>query len=90
MTEDFRVETSGVLARELLITRRFAVDLEAKSLRSGVAQPNVAAYEVGRRNPEAATVERLRSAMSPLPHEALERDRDELVALATEYGPWSR
>lgn len=31
-------------------------------------------------------VERLRSAMRPLPHEALERHRDELKKLAAEYG----
>jgi predicted nucleotidyltransferase len=54
--------------------------------RSGVAQPNIAAYESGRRNPSAAMVERLRSAMRPLPHEALERHRDELKQLAAGYG----
>jgi predicted nucleotidyltransferase len=31
-------------------------------------------------------VERLRAAMRPLPHEALEQHRDELKALAAEYG----
>lgn len=56
------------------------------ALRSGVAQPNIAAYESGRRSPSAAMVDRLRSAMRPLPHEALEQHRDELKALAAEYG----
>ncbi|WP_417564616.1 nucleotidyltransferase family protein [Microbacterium sp.] len=31
-------------------------------------------------------VDRLRSAMCPLPHEALERHRDELKGLAAKYG----
>ncbi|GAA4488529.1 helix-turn-helix domain-containing protein [Microbacterium panaciterrae] len=56
------------------------------ALRSGVAQPNIAAYESGRRNPSAAMVGRLRSAMRPSPHEALEQHRDELKALAADYG----
>lgn len=54
--------------------------------RSGVAQPNIAAYESGRRTPSVAMVDRLRSAMCPLPHEALERHRDELKRLAAAYG----
>lgn len=54
--------------------------------RSGVAQPNIAAYESGRRNASAAMVDRLRSAMRLLPHEALEQHRDELKELAAEYG----
>lgn len=54
--------------------------------RSGVAQPNIAAYESGRRKPSAEMVERLRSAMRPLPREALERHRDELKAIAARYG----
>lgn len=54
--------------------------------RSGVAQPNIAAYESGRRIPSAAMVDRLRSAMCPLPHEAFERHRDELKGLAAKYG----
>ena len=54
--------------------------------RSGVAQPNIAAYESGRRNPSASMIERLRLATRPLPHEALARHRDELIKLAAEYG----
>lgn len=56
------------------------------ALRSGVAQPNIAAYEAGRRKPSAAMLDRLRSAMRPLPHEALEQHRRELKELAAEYG----
>lgn len=54
--------------------------------RSGVAQPNIAAYEAGRRRPSAQMVERLRHAGRPLPHEALGAHRDELVALGERYG----
>ncbi|MBN8425098.1 helix-turn-helix domain-containing protein [Microbacterium esteraromaticum] len=54
--------------------------------RSGVAQPNIAAYESGRRHPSAAMVDRLQAAMRPLPREALERHRDELKDLASEFG----
>jgi predicted nucleotidyltransferase len=54
--------------------------------RSGVAQPNIAAYETGRRHPSPETLARLRKAVRPLPHEALGRHRDELVALAARHG----
>jgi predicted nucleotidyltransferase len=54
--------------------------------RSGVAQPNIAAYEAGRRRASAAMLERLREAARPLPHDALAAHRDELVALARTYG----
>lgn len=56
------------------------------AVRSGVAQPNIAAYESGRRTPSAAMLGRLQAAMRPLPHQALERHRDDLKALAAEYG----
>lgn len=54
--------------------------------RSGVAQPNIAAYEAGRRRASAAMLERLRQAARPLPHDALAAHRDELVTLAGSYG----
>lgn len=54
--------------------------------RSGVAQPNIAAYESGRRKPSAEMVERLRKAARPLPHVLISKHRDELVALAAEHG----
>lgn len=56
------------------------------AVRSGVAQPNIAAYESGRRKPSAAMIARLQSAMRPLPHEALERHRAELKVLAADFG----
>lgn len=54
--------------------------------RSGVAQPNIAAYEAGRRRASAAMLERLREAARPLPHDALAVHRDELIALAGVHG----
>lgn len=54
--------------------------------RSGVAQPNIAAYESGRRRASAEMIERLRAAARPLPHEALAAHRDELLKLAEEFG----
>lgn len=59
---------------------------EELSLRSGVAQPNIAAYESGWQRASAAMIERLRGAARPLPSEALARHRDELVALAHQFG----
>lgn len=54
--------------------------------RSGVAQPNVAAYEAGRRIASAEMLERLRAATRPLPHDALAARRTDLVSLAGRYG----
>lgn len=53
--------------------------------RSGVSQPNIAAYETGRRDPSDAMVERLRAA-TVLPHEALATHRDDLLHLADRLG----
>ncbi|WP_424937098.1 MULTISPECIES: helix-turn-helix domain-containing protein [Bacteria] len=74
--------------REMLRESRERAGLSQSqlALRSGVAQPNIAAYESGRRDPSDAMVTRLLSAMRPLPHEALERHRDALKELAAEYG----
>ncbi|WP_243874609.1 helix-turn-helix domain-containing protein [Arthrobacter woluwensis] len=54
--------------------------------RSGVAQPNIAAYEAGRRRPSAEMVDRLRAATLPLPHDALANHHADLVDLARHYG----
>lgn len=54
--------------------------------RSGVAQPNIAAYEAGRRKASAVMLKRLREAVRPLPHEVLAARGDELVGLARRYG----
>lgn len=54
--------------------------------RSGVAQPNIAAYETGRRRATPAMLERLRASARPLPHDALRIQHDELIRLADRYG----
>ena len=54
--------------------------------RSGVAQPNIAAYESGRRRASEEMIERLRASARPLPHEALATHRVELRELAEEFG----
>lgn len=56
------------------------------SRRSGVAQPNIAAYEAGRRMASPEMLDRLRAAARPLPHDALATHRGELVALAGDFG----
>lgn len=53
--------------------------------RSGVAQPNIAAYESGRRRPSASMLRRLRQAASPLAHEVLDARRSELLRIAHEH-----
>lgn len=54
--------------------------------RSGVAQPNIAAYEAGRRRVSTEMLERLRAAARPMPHDALAARRADLVSLAASYG----
>lgn len=54
--------------------------------RSGVAQPNIAAYEAGRRGVSAEMLERLRVAAMPRPHDALAARGGDLVELAARYG----
>lgn len=54
--------------------------------RSGVAQPNIAAYESGKRRGSAQTLERLRLAARPIPHEVLGAKRRQLGELARDFG----
>ncbi len=54
--------------------------------RSGVAQPNIAAYETGRRTPSPAMLDRLRAACRPLPRDALDAHRADLITLAEGHG----
>ena len=50
--------------------------------RSGVAQPNIAAYENGQRTPSASMLQRLRAVAHPRPSVVLARDRQAIVDLA--------
>ena len=51
------------------------------SARSGVAQPNIAAYESGRRKASAQMLARLRDATRPKPSEAVATNREALVQI---------
>ena len=53
--------------------------------RSGVAQPNIAAYEKGQRTPSAAMLERLRAAAKPKPSVVLAKHRQAIIALARQH-----
>lgn len=53
--------------------------------RSGVPQPNIAAYESGRRSPSPATSMRLDRALRPSSREALAAHRDEVVAILARH-----
>lgn len=64
---------------------RAGLTQSALAARSGVAQPNIAAYEAGRRRPSPASQERLAAALRPLPREALHRHRDAVVQLLERY-----
>lgn len=68
------------------VRRKAGLSQQELAERSGVAQPNIAAYESGRRRPSPEMVERLRKAARPLPHVLVTAHRDELVALADEHG----
>jgi hypothetical protein len=52
------------------------------ALRSGVAQPNISAYESGVRRPSQKMLERLVSAARPRPSAVLAAHRDAVLALA--------
>ncbi len=54
--------------------------------RAGVGQPNIAAYEAGRRRPSPDMITRLRNAARPLPHTTLDAHRQALADLAAAYG----
>src|SRR5215207_6241671 len=53
---------------------------------SGVARPNIAAYESGTRRPSPAMLRRLLEAAKPRPSSSLAAHRDEILRLAHEFG----
>jgi predicted nucleotidyltransferase len=53
---------------------------------SGVARPNIAAYESGTRKPSPAMVRRLLEAAKPRPSATLAAHRDEVRRLAEDFG----
>lgn len=66
---------------------RLAAGLTQSELaaRSGVAQPNIAAYESGQRTPSAAMLARLRRAAPPRPSAVIAEKRREIIAIAQEH-----
>lgn len=55
------------------------------AVRSGVAQPNIAAYESGQRTPSAGMLKRLRAAAKPRPSVVLAKHRRDIIALARRH-----
>lgn len=53
---------------------------------SGVARPNIAAYESGARTPSPAMVQRLLAAIKPRPSSCLAAHRDDVRRLGHEFG----
>ncbi|EMY34152.1 DNA-binding protein [Arthrobacter crystallopoietes BAB-32] len=53
---------------------------------SGVSQPNISAYESGRRKPRPETLERLLKALRPRPSVVLAAHRAEVIELARQRG----
>lgn len=53
---------------------------------SGVARPNIAAYELGARRPSPAMVRRLLEAAKPRPSSSLAAHREEIRRLAHDFG----
>lgn len=54
--------------------------------RSGVAQPNIAAYESGRRRPSAQMLDRLRRACQPRPSESLRQHGARVIEILAAHG----
>lgn len=53
--------------------------------RSGIAQPNIAAYEKGRRSPSPANRQRLDEALRPLASQALRRHKGEILEILVRH-----
>lgn len=67
------------LRRRAGLSQRQLADL------TGIAQPNISAYESGRLVPSAATLTRIEEATSVRPSALLERMRDEIRAVAARH-----
>lgn len=67
------------------LRRRAGLTQQELASLSGVAQPNIAAYEKGTRNPSAQMLERLAAAAKPRPSKVLDRHREAIRALAARH-----
>ncbi|MEL4356875.1 MULTISPECIES: helix-turn-helix domain-containing protein [unclassified Luteococcus] len=70
-----------------LRTKRLQAGLTQAELaqRSGVPQPNIAAYERGRRRPSPATIERLEAALRPSAQALVALHRDEIRGVLSRH-----
>ena len=65
---------------------RAGLTQEELAAASGVARPNIAAYESGARRPSSAMVRRLLEAAKPRPSAPLAAHRDQVRRLARDFG----
>jgi predicted nucleotidyltransferase len=75
--------TSTTVADELRARRTTAgLSQRALALRSGVPQPNITAYETGRRIPSAGTLDRLAAILDLPTLERLRSEREQIIEAA--------
>ncbi|WP_448073302.1 nucleotidyltransferase domain-containing protein [Georgenia yuyongxinii] len=67
------------------LRRRAGLTQAALAAGAGVPQPNIAAYETGKRRPSAATMDRIRSAAKPRPSIVLAERRSEVLDLVRRH-----
>lgn len=78
-------ETSSVPADIAATRRRAGLTQSELARRTGLSQPNISAYETGRRRPNAATLATIRRALGPRPSELLAEHRTEIAALVAAH-----
>lgn len=73
--------------RESVLELRTRAGLSQRELAglSGVAQPNIAAYESGARTPSAKMLQRLRAAAKPRPSQQLAKHASRVKAVAAKH-----
>ena len=67
------------------LRRRAGLTQNELATLSGVAQPNIAAYEKGTRNPSSQMLARLAAAAKPRPSTVLTKHREAIKALAVQH-----
>lgn len=87
MDRTIRISNDMMAVVNELRELRLAAGLTQDELaaRSGVAQPNIAAYESGQRAPSVAMLKRLRAAAKPRPSVVLAKHRRDIIALARQH-----
>ena len=65
--------------------RRAGISQGELSRRTGIAVPNLSAYETGRRQPSSETLARITDACRPKPSDLLEQRRSEVLAVLAEF-----